>query len=88
MQMAKQLREDAPQVLRATMTAKPAAQYVGISYWKILELAKAGRVPHVRIDGRILFRRESLDQWLAAQEQASLKKAEPEPAVRGVRRLK
>jgi excisionase family DNA binding protein len=72
--------------LRATMTAKPAAKYIGISYWKLLELAKAGRVPHVRIDGRILFRRESLDQWLAAQEQASLKKVEP--AVRGIRRLK
>lgn len=73
--------------LRATMTAKPAAKYIGISYWKLLELAKAGRVPHVRIDGRILFRRESLDQWLAAQERASLRREEPVP-VGKIRRLK
>lgn len=74
---------------KATMRAKPAAAYLNISYWKLLELAKAKKIPHIRIDnGMILFRKESLDQWLAEQERTSLRKTEPEPAVRGIRRLK
>jgi len=50
--------------MRATMQTKPAAEYLGLSYWKLLELVKAGKVPHIRVGGRILFRRESLDKWL------------------------
>ncbi|MEW6425191.1 MAG: helix-turn-helix domain-containing protein [Bacillota bacterium] len=72
---------------KATMRAKAAAEYIDVSYWKLLELAKAGRIPHIRIDGRLLFRREALDKWLEQQEQASLKR-EPEQAIRGIRRLK
>jgi len=87
MQMAEQLREDVHQAPRATMPARQAAGYVGISYWKILELAKAGRIPHVKLDGRLLFRRESLDRWLTEREAASLKK-ELEPAQEKIRRLK
>lgn len=73
---------------KATMRAKAAAEYIDVSYWKLLELAKAGRIPHIRIDGRILFRREVLDKWLEQQEQASLKQAESEPAQGKIRRLK
>jgi len=72
---------------RATMPAKQAAAYVGVSYWKLLEWAKAGKVPHIRTDGgRLLFRRETLDAWLAEQEQASLR-PELEPTGK-IRRLK
>lgn len=72
--------------MTSTMPAKRAAEYVGISYWKLLELAKAGKVPHIRLDGRLLFRRESLDNWLADREAASLRR-EPEPAGK-IRRLR
>jgi len=82
-------------VQKATLQTRQAAEYIGISYWKLLELAKAGLVPHIRIGGRLLFRRETLDVWLEQQERASLKldlsacdaQAEPEPAGR-IRRLK
>ncbi|NPV80170.1 MAG: helix-turn-helix domain-containing protein [Firmicutes bacterium] len=59
-----------------TSTIKPpeAAEFLGISYWKLLELAKAGKVPHIRLPGRILFRRESLERWLEEQEQASVQR--------------
>ena len=69
----------------STMAAKTAAEYIGVSYWKLLELVKSGRIPHVRIDGRVLFRRETLDNWLAEQEHASIK--QPEQSGR-LRRLK
>lgn len=73
--------------MRATLPAKPAAKYIGISYWKLLELAKAGELPHIRVGRRLLFRRESLDRWLEQQEAGSVQK--PEPVARGkIRRLK
>lgn len=73
--------------MRATMQTKPAAEYLGISYWKLLELVKAGKVPHIRVGGRILFRRESLDKWLEEQEATSVRK-EPESRPGKIRRLK
>jgi len=71
--------------VRTTMPAKMAAEYIGVSYWKLLELAKTGGVPHIRLAGRILFRRETLDFWLAKQEQASVRQPEQ---VGKIRRLK
>lgn len=67
MRTEQQLKEDALEVSRATMTAKLAAKYIGLSYWKTLELVKASQIPHIRISGptgRVLFRKESLDEWL------------------------
>ncbi len=77
-------------VFRATMTAKEGARYMGLSYWKTLELVKAGKIPCIRIGGsaggRVLFRRESLDKWMSEQEAASVCR---ETEVGGkIRRLK
>jgi len=69
----------------STISAKTAAEYLGISYWKLLELAKAGKVPHIRLEGRILFRRHSLDAWLAEQEVASLRREQKQTGK--IRRL-
>ncbi|KAF1083875.1 Helix-turn-helix domain protein [Sporotomaculum syntrophicum] len=86
-----QLKQDALNALdapKATWPAKPSAKYVGISYWKLLELAKAGKIPHIRVGNRVLFRRESLDAWMAEQEAASIAKPEPVVATGKIRRLK
>ena len=58
--------------MQSVMTAKPAAaEYFNgaISYWKLLELAKTGQIPHVKVGYRVIFRREALDAWMKAQEQ-------------------
>lgn len=90
-----QLKEDGLNAIRsvtpqATMTAKEGARYIGLSYWKILELVKARQIPCVRISdgagGRVLFRKESLDRWLAEREAASIEQ-EPQQAGK-IRRLK
>jgi excisionase family DNA binding protein len=57
---------------RSTLRAKEAAAYLGISYWLILELAKKKEIPHIRAGSRVLFRRESLDEWMQNQEAASV----------------
>lgn len=53
-----------------TMTAKQAAQYLGISYWLILELVKKKQIPCIDLGGRKLFRKETLDKWMGEKEQA------------------
>ncbi len=56
---------------RITITAKEAADYLGISYWSLLELAKKGEVPHIKVNRRVLFRKESLDSWVKDLESQS-----------------
>lgn len=77
-------------VQRATMDARAAAAYIGLSYWKTLELVKAGELPHIRIgsgtSGRVLFRRESLDNWLTRCEANSINT--PGTATGKIRQLK
>ena len=67
-------------MVRETINAKQAAQIIGISDWKIFEMARRGLIPHIRPKGcrRVLFRRTSLLAWLEQQEAASLKTEGPE----------
>lgn len=53
---------------RATITAKEAAEYIGISYVKLLDMAKKNEVPHISAGTRVLFRKETLDKWMDEKE--------------------
>jgi len=57
------------------LNAKQAAQYIGVSYWTLLSLARQGKIKHFRVGNRKLFRKSSLDEWMTEQEEASLQKA-------------
>ena len=54
------------------LTVKEAASYMRSSDWKIYMMVKAGQIPHFRVGGKILFRKETLDQWMAGQERKSV----------------
>lgn len=56
------------QIKPTTIPAKSAAAYLGISYWKLLEMIKAKQIPHIKVGKRYLFRVEALDRWMANQE--------------------
>lgn len=56
-----------------TLTAKKAAEYLGISYWLILEMAKQNKIPHILCGSRKLFRKEALDKWMDEKEKLSVK---------------
>ena len=43
-------------IKRTTLTAKEAAEYLGISYWLITQLVKRKQIPCSRVGKRILFR--------------------------------
>ena len=77
------LRETKPQ--RETMDAKQAAALLGISTWLLYELVKRKEIPCAKAGRRVLFRRQTLLQWLAEQEAASVM---PEPEPGKIRRVK
>lgn len=56
----------------ATITAKEAAKYIGISYWLVLDMAKKNLIPCIHAGDRVLFRKETLDRWMENQETQSI----------------
>ena len=57
---------------RTTLTAKEAAEYLGISYWLITQLVRRKQIPCSRVGKRILFRTEALDIYFSKKENDSL----------------
>lgn len=61
------------QITRSTLTMKEAAEYLGISYWLINQLAKRKKIPFSKVGGKFLFRVKALDEYLTEQEKASVR---------------
>lgn len=68
----------------ALLNMEEAARYIDpsgekITKWTIWRLYKEKKLPCVQTGRRVFFRSESIEKWLAEQEQASIQKeAEPE----------
>lgn len=58
------------------LEAQEAAEYLKISYWTLLEKAKKGVIPCVRVGRRVIFSQEGLDAWIEEQESKSLQSDE------------
>lgn len=61
-------------IQKATLGSREAAEYLGISYWLMLEMVKRKEITPIRAGGRYLFRQAGLDAWMDGQEQG---KGEP-----------
>lgn len=61
---------------RATVTAREAAEYIGVSYWLLLEMAKRKEIPAIHAGRRVLFRVETLDRWMSGQEEKAVEKSD------------
>lgn len=68
----------------ATLTAKETAEYLGISYWLLLEMTKRKEVPFIACGSRKLFRKEALDSWMTEKEKISVAQ---EPTYGTIRRI-
>ncbi|MFA6941438.1 MAG: excisionase family DNA-binding protein [Clostridiaceae bacterium] len=55
-----------------TFTAQEAADYIGISYWLVLEMAKKHEIPVISCGSRKLFRKEAIDKWMDEKEKQSM----------------
>lgn len=58
-------------ITRTTLTMKETAEYLGVSYWLITQLVKRKQIPCSRVGGKVLFRKEALDNYLKQKEEAS-----------------
>ena len=56
---------------RATLTAKEASQFLGCSYWQLLEMVKRHEIGAIHIGKRVLFREKTLIEWMDIQEAKS-----------------
>ncbi|NLW90970.1 MAG: helix-turn-helix domain-containing protein [Syntrophomonadaceae bacterium] len=70
------------------MEAQEAADYLKISYWTLLNQAKKGLVPHVRVGRRVLFSREGLDKYIEDQEAQSISNQPINPEYGMLRKIK
>lgn len=61
-----------PKVERTTLTMKETAEYLGISYWLVNQLVRRKQIPCARVDGRVLFRVQALEEYLREKEQKSI----------------
>lgn len=59
-------------VTRTTLTMKETAEYLGVSYWLVTQLVKRKQIPCSRVGGKVLFRKEALDNYLQKQEDVSI----------------
>lgn len=57
---------------RTTLTMKETAEYLGVSYWLVTQLVKRKQIPCSRVGGKVLFRKEALDNYLQKQEDDSI----------------
>jgi len=71
-------------VERRTMNGEELAEYLGVSYWKVMEMARTGKIPCIRIGYRRLFRKETIDRWCDEQEAMTEDPIEETP----IRRIK
>ena len=61
------------EVRKITLSMKKAADYLGVSYWLVSELARRKEIPFSKLGGKYLFRTQSLNEYLAKKEQESIK---------------
>lgn len=54
--------------LTESMNIKQAAEYIGASTYKLRDMVHNKEIKHYRIGNRIMFRKVSLDEWMAQQE--------------------
>ena len=72
-----------------TMKTKEAAEYLGITEWRLRLLSKQGKIQHFRAGNRFLYKRKSLDLWLENELACSVEQKEEEDFSPGrIRRIK
>lgn len=55
------------------LEAREAANYLGVCKDTLYTMARRGEIPHYRLRRRVMFTKESIDQWIKDQEAESVK---------------
>ena len=51
-----------------------AAEYIGCSYDKLMQIVRLKQIPHYRIGRRVFFTKEALTLWIENQERLSVQR--------------
>ena len=51
---------------KMTLSVGELAELLGVSVSTIYEMARLKEIPHVKVRGRILFHRSTIERWLVA----------------------
>ncbi|MFJ8528449.1 helix-turn-helix domain-containing protein [Bacillus sp. NPDC094106] len=57
---------------RKTITVKELSAFLGVSIDVVYEQVRKRNIPHFRVGRRILFRIETLEDWMSNKEKSSL----------------
>ena len=72
-ELKEELKQDITQLKPDVLDGHEAAEMLRISYWKVSNDAKNGKLPCFKVGNRVLFRRDKLLEWAAEQENAGKK---------------
>ena len=61
-----------------TFKIKHAAEYLGVSPYRIWVEVKKGNIEHFKAGNRILIRKSALEKWVRQQEENSIKRHKPD----------
>ena len=70
-----------------TIDVPGASRYLGVSAYLVRKLVSEGKLPHLRLGARILFRQAALDEYLHDLEVKSVRHEEA-IMTRGIREVK
>ncbi|AUM66351.1 DNA-binding protein [Brevibacillus laterosporus] len=56
---------------KTTMSVSEIATYLGVSTDTIYTMVRKKQIPNTRVRGRILFRKEVIDEWMRKSEEES-----------------
>lgn len=76
------------ELINDTMKSKEAAEYLGITEYRLRTLTKQGEIKHFTAGNRFLYKRKSLDLWLEEIQEASIRKNEEVQGYGKIRRVK
>ena len=57
-----------PVIESEVMNAKETAEYLKISYWLLMKMARESQIPAFRCGNKVLFRKSSIDKFIDEQE--------------------
>ncbi|MEV2910183.1 helix-turn-helix domain-containing protein [Paenibacillus larvae] len=52
---------------KITLSVNEAAELLGLSNSTIYTMVREGQIPHLRVRGRILFHRDTIEKWLRGE---------------------
>ena len=71
-----------------TMKTKEAAEYLGITEYRLRTLTKQAAIRHFEAGNRFLYKRKTLDLWLEETQEASVQQSEEEIGFGRIRKIK